>query len=86
LGKIIIKNEEPSLNYDEYLKKHKDEGAKEVSDALIKIQAEDALYKSDSTLYPVSDRTSSLTEPYSPSKTRLNVIGGANWKTVGQWI
>lgn len=86
IGKIVIKNTEASLNYDEYLKKHKDAGAKEVSDTLIKVQAEDALYKSDSTLYPVSDRTSSLTEPYSPSKTRLNIIGGANWKTVGQWI
>ena len=86
IGKIVIKNEEASLNYEDYLSKHVANGAKEVSNAFIKIQGEDALYKSDSTLYPVSDRTSALTEPYSPSKTRLNVIGGANWKTVGQWI
>jgi ABC-type glycerol-3-phosphate transport system substrate-binding protein len=55
-------------------------------DIQIKVQGEDALYKSDSTLYPISDRTSPLSEPYSPSKTRLNEIGGNNWKKVGQWI
>lgn len=56
------------------------------ADVVIKVQGEDAAYKSDSTLYPVSDRTSPLSEPYSPSKTRLNEIGGNNWKKVGQWI
>ena len=54
--------------------------------AIPPIQGESAVYKSHSTLYPVSDRSSPLTQPYSPSKIRMNAIGGENWKMAGQWI
>lgn len=57
-----------------------------VKDAQVKIQGEDARYKSDPTLYPIMDRTSPTTEPYHPSKIRLNTIGGMNWNTAGQWM
>lgn len=87
IGKITLTRCEEIPSYKEYLESYALQG---VSGALanisLKVQAEDALYKSDSTLYPIADRTSPISEPYSPSKTRLNEIGGTNWKTVGQWI
>lgn len=75
------------LTYDEYINAHQSDGQEVASiDEAIKIQAEHAIYKSDSTLYPQHDRTSPKTEPYDPSKIRLNTIGGDNWRLSGQWI
>lgn len=52
----------------------------ENSDAdTITIQGEDAIYKSARTLYPTSDRNSSITQPSDPTKTKYNTIGSANW-------
>ncbi|MCR5278973.1 MAG: extracellular solute-binding protein [Lachnospiraceae bacterium] len=86
IGEIKLTQEAKLPTYEEYDSANRAAGRKEVSSAELKIQGEDAVLKSDSTLYPIPDRTSSLTEPYSPSKTRLNTIGGTNWKLVGQWI
>lgn len=57
-----------------------------VQDVFIKIQGEDAHYKSDPMLYPVQDRMSPATEPYDVSKIRMNMIGGFNWRIPGQWL
>ena len=54
---------------------------------LVKVQGEHAALKSDSVLIPTSDRIDAATEPSSPSKIRLNTIGGnSTWKLPGQWI
>ena len=50
------------------------------------VQGEDALYKSDSALHALWDRSSPLTQPMSYESIKLNTIGGANWKLAGQWI
>ncbi len=74
-------------SYTDYLTSAKADGAMEAPVGnVIKIQGEDAAYKSDSTLYPVNDRTSPKTEPYDAAKIRMNSIGGNNWNQVGQWI
>lgn len=87
IGKITLTRCEDVPSYQEYLESYAQQGIDgATSNISLKIQAEDALYKSDSTLYPIADRTSPVSEPYSPSKTRLNEIGGTNWKAVGQWI
>lgn len=87
ISKIILTQENSTPTYEEYITKAKTEGAVvSTSKESIKVQGEDAVLKSDSTLYPMSDRTSPVTEPYHASKTRLNTIGGSNWKMVGQWI
>lgn len=52
----------------------------------IRIQGESATAKSDQTLYPMQDRSSPDTDPYSVKLQRFNTIGGERWKTVGQWI
>lgn len=49
-------------------------------------EAEAAYEKSDPTLFPACDRTSAATQPFDAVKTRLNMIGGTNWQSPGQWI
>lgn len=87
LGNITLKQQEVLPLYAEYIAAWRSAGATEVKlETPIKIQGEDASYKSDSTLYPITDRTSPLTEPASARKLRLNTIGGTNWSRIGQWI
>ncbi len=50
------------------------------------VQAEVYEQQSSSTLWPVSDRSSSLTQPFDYKLTRINVGGGSQWKTPGDWI
>lgn len=52
----------------------------------IKIQGEDAALKSDSTIYPIFDKSSPATEPFDSAKLRLNTIGGEKWQIIGQWL
>lgn len=49
-------------------------------------EGELAEYKSDSMLYPIYDRSSPVTQPYSVENILLNTIGGGNWSAPGQWI
>ena len=82
--------EQEAESYAEYLARHQANGVTTVQGALtdgIKIvQAEDAYQKSDQTLYPSSDMSSSLNQPYSHSKVKLNTIGGTKWQNPHQWI
>ena len=87
IGRITLKQEPGLPSYDDYHKKYEELGAKNVElEESIKVQAEYASTKSDSTLYPIADRTSPLTEPSSAAKLRLNAVGGTNWNRIGQWI
>ncbi len=87
IEKITLRAPEAELTYAEYLDKHTSAGHTAApSDAYIYLEAEKPSATSDSTLYPVSDRTSSINSPISAGKTLLNTIGGSNWATLGQWI
>ncbi|WP_236570568.1 extracellular solute-binding protein [Paenibacillus sp. An7] len=72
--------------YEEVKAGYDTKGYKETSGHLIKVQGENASYKSSPTLYPIPDRSSPSTEPYDVSKIRMNTIGGNNWRLPGQWI
>ncbi len=50
------------------------------------IEAEQADYKSDQTLYPMSDRISAGVSPYHYRNILYNTIGGESWSSPGQWI
>ncbi len=54
--------------------------------ALIRIEGENAVYKSDSTLYPTTDNSSYLASPSNPAKTVYNTIGSGNWSQALQTI
>lgn len=87
IRKLTLKRAEPMPTYDELKETYKVNNYQEVKlDQPIKIQGEDAIYKSDPMLYPTYDRSNVATEPSHPTKIRLNTIGGDSWKQVGQWI
>lgn len=53
---------------------------------LLRIEGENANYKSDATLYPTSESSDYLTSPSSPSGTVYNTIGAGCWKKALQSI
>lgn len=71
-------------SYEEYLKKYDGKATGKSSSVLL--QGEKADRKSDISLYPLTDRTSCATQPFSEKNTMLNTIGGSNWSNPGQWI
>ncbi len=73
--------------YEDVLAGYEKKGYEPVSsEAIIEVQGEMADFVSDQTIYPLNDRTSPITNPQDPSKTRLNTIGSDKWETAGQWI
>lgn len=83
---IELYQEERLKTYQELKQEYEAKGLKPVQGQQIMVQAEDAVFKSSPTLYPVSDRSSPSVIPYHVSKIRINTIGGLNWKLPGQWI
>ncbi len=71
--------------YEAYVQEHAAQ-PQESADFQQKIEAEDAVYKSSSNLYPMSDRSGPSVSPSDPIRNRLNYIGGESWGNVGQWI
>ena len=53
---------------------------------IIRLEGENAAYKSDFTLSPNSDRSSYLTSPSDPVKVVYNTLGGANWEKALQSV
>ncbi len=86
IGALVFEQEPVPVSYEEYKAANAGAGYAQAQVEPIKMQGELAAYKSNSTLYPVADRSSPLTEPQDPAKTRLNTIGGTNWNQNGQWI
>lgn len=73
-----------TLDYEEYLAKY---GDKKTADAEpIYINAEVPYETSNYTIYPITDRTSAITEPQDSTLTLLNTIGADKWAQNGQWI
>lgn len=73
-------------SYGEVSARYEREGVKAASDVFIKVQAEQALYKSSPSLLPYNDRSNPAVEPYHVSKLRNNAMGGYAWRLPGQWI
>lgn len=73
--------------YEEVAKEYEKKGYQPVSEnASLLVEAEMADFVSEQTIYPLNDRSSPITSPQDPSKTRLNTIGSDKWETSGQWI
>ncbi len=83
IASLRIYNPEPTPSYKEYAAAHPGQDAPAFAQYF---EAEKAAFKSDPSLYPISDRISPITRPYDASKIRLNTIGGLNWRYPGQWI
>ena len=87
IDRIEVLSVNTTLSYDEYItqlkKQHKDPN---ITGQKVYINAEKATYKSSPTLYPITDRSSSNTYPFSIKESKKNIIGGDQWKVLGDWI
>ena len=79
LGRLVLAAPEALPSYRELEERYRAEGLTDGDGASLRLQGEAADVKSDQTLAPVSDRSSPATEPSSPSKIRLNSIGGESF-------
>lgn len=85
LSSINIYNLPELKSYSEVKKEYDKAGYKNATQS-IKFQAEQTYEKSGSTIYPVTDKSSPMTEPSSAKKIRLNTIGGTGWQSTDQWV
>lgn len=76
----------PLPEYEAYIRECYEKGYEIYDGEPIKVQGEDAIWKTSPSLYPINNRTSPLTEPYHPSYIVLNTIGGYAWRFPGQKI
>ena len=78
---------EETISYEEYLELYPDNSQPGV---IQKIEAEHTSNVSNVTVYPVYDRTSSITSgltgPQSAKVTKYNTIGGTQWQNIGEWV
>ncbi|MFP4015564.1 MAG: extracellular solute-binding protein [Halanaerobiales bacterium] len=81
----LFKYQEPD-RYQDVFDSYQERDISETGGILIKIQGQDADYRSSKTLYPEHDQGDSTVEPNHPAQIRLNTIGGHNWSLPGQWI
>ncbi|MBR2025264.1 MAG: extracellular solute-binding protein, partial [Clostridia bacterium] len=88
ISKITLRPQEDLLSYEEYLNMHG--VGTPVKDYALKIEAEAPSKVSNVTMYPVNDRTSSittgLTGEQSAQVTKYNTAGKEQWQTVGEWM
>lgn len=103
IANVYVTSVESYMTYDEYQQKYQDK-AKVTGKISYQIQGEGGneadgrftnVTRSSSTIYAVSDRTSSYNVTIgedgkklksSPVKLVLNTIGGAKWSSPGDWI
>jgi ABC-type glycerol-3-phosphate transport system substrate-binding protein len=85
IKKLTLVSPEKTPTYAETRSNYEKQGYKNANDTET-IQAENASFKSDSTIYPLYNRSSPAMEPYSANNIKLNEIGRDKWQTPGQWI
>lgn len=72
-------------DYDQYRNSITADTSSQPSD-IFRIEGENAVYKSDSTLYPTYDNTSYIVYPSDPRKVVYNTLGAGNWKKALQSV
>jgi len=73
-------------SYAEVLEEYKQKGYTAAEGGTIFFQAEEMFEKSSRSIYPLNDRDSESTQPQDIFKTKLNYMGGTNWKNAGAWV
>ena len=85
IDKLTLESVSQTISYEEYKKLNAGKNV-EAGTYSSRVEGEAAVSKSSPTLYPQTDRTSSMTYPYEYTATRLNAIGGDSWRVLGDWI
>lgn len=88
---ITLKQEPTLISYKDYVEGYKSQGAQNATTKVGTkaedfLQAENYYRQSSSQLWPVADKSSSLTQPFSYDNVLINYGGGSQWKAPGQWI
>jgi len=83
---ISLFNSIPVQDYESYLEDISNQSNQVDDETAIIVQGQHMYKKSSPVLYPISDRTSSLSTPQSSYALRANTGGGYNWRVVGDWI
>ncbi len=84
---IKVHTPEQLPTYKEYLAEQEALGHKKAAKAdAIKLEAEMPAAVGDATMYPVYDRSSSITSPQHHSNIMLNTMGAEKWASSGKWI
>ena len=89
ISEITLKQKPALLSYAEYraeLAAAGVDGQASPSGVLRITEGEDYLYQSDTMLSPTYDRSDPLVQPYDYNAIPLNVGGGSNWTSPGQWL
>lgn len=86
IGEIRLQPFEKLKFYSEVSKQYVKNGYKEASGKTIICEGENSDYKTDSVLYPGSDRASADVSKNDPYLQIINKIGGTAWNTSGQKI
>ena len=86
LRQLKLTHPEKIPSYADKLAQWQADGAKEVSNQEIRIEAENASKTSSQMLYPVQDQSSPAVFPSSAKELKNNSIGGNSWRLTGQWI
>lgn len=86
ISEIYLTEVKENISYEEYLRNLQSKYQTTISNQSVRLEAEKTSSKSSPTLYPTTDRSSSLTYPFSYSLTKLNSIGGTSWQVLGDWI
>lgn len=85
LDKVMLTTPQELLTYQEVKASYEKENRKNASDTK-RVEAEQAVAKSDRSIVIVNDKTSPVTVPYSGAEIVYNTIGAGSWKTVGEWV
>lgn len=85
LSELKLKPFVEHKTYEEVKSNYDSMGYEEVKENIF-IEAENAIYTTSPTLYPLNDRTSSKTSKTQAGKIILNTIGGENWRVNGNRI
>jgi len=83
---VTFSNSQPLAPYAQVKAAMDAEGAKDVKNHVVRIEAENAVKTSSQMLYPVQDQSSAAVYPASTRYLLNNSIGGNSWKSAGQWI
>ena len=86
IRRIVIYNEPDLIPYAEIAVQNAALGRRPANTEMILIDGARAAYKSSPALFPISDRSSPASIPYSVNTIVLNAIGGTNWTMPNDWI
>ena len=86
IGEIRIYQVPQLKPYAEVYQSYQELGYLPTKNIVIEIQGEEAVYKSDPTLFGVFDQGDPTMKPYHPVQIRINSIGGHRWALANQWI